>query len=87
VDVEALTAAAVATGGRLVVVEDHYRQGGVGAAVMEGLADSARPPRIAHLAVSGLPGSGRSVDLMDAAGISVRHVVAAARRLVAADGA
>ncbi len=87
VDVETLSAAAAATGGRLVVVEDHYRQGGVGAAVMEALADGECPPRIAHLAVSGLPGSGKTADLMDLAGISARHVVAAARRLAGSAGA
>ncbi len=81
VDNEALEQAVAATGGRLVVVEDHYRQGGIGAAVMEAFAESRRQPRIAHLAVSGLPGSGPNDELMDKAGISVRHVCAAARRL------
>ena len=34
-----------------------------------------------HLAVSALPGSGRPEELLDAAGISARHIAAAARRL------
>lgn len=59
----------------LVVVEDHYPQGGIGAAVMESLADLPSPPQIAHLAVSGLPGSGTTDKLMDAAGISVEAIV------------
>ena len=68
-----------------MVVEDHYPQGGLGAAVMEALSEEERPPRIRHLAVRGLPGSGRPAELLDAAGISARHIVAAARSL-AADG-
>jgi transketolase len=83
VDVDTLREAATVTSGRLVVVEDHYREGGLGAAVMEALSDEPRPPRIAHLAVRGTPGSGTPAELMDWAGISARHVVAAARRLVA----
>jgi transketolase len=39
------------------------------------------PPRIVHLAVRGLPGSGKPVELMDKAEISARHIVAAAKRL------
>jgi transketolase len=83
VDVDTLRDAAIVTSGRLLVVEDHYREGGLGAAVMEALSDEPRPPRIAHLAVRGTPGSGTPAELMDWAGISARHVVEAARRLVA----
>jgi transketolase len=81
VDVKTLREAARVTKGRLVVVEDHYPQGGLGAAVMEALALES-PPRIAHLAVKGLPGSGKPEELMNAAGISSRHIVAAAVKLV-----
>jgi transketolase len=49
---------------------------------MEAFVEAGKAPRIAHLAVSGLPGSGPSAELMDQAGIAVRHVRAAARRLV-----
>lgn len=83
VDVAALRDASLVTGGRLVVAEDHYPQGGLGAAVMEALAGEARPPRIAHCAVLGLPGSGTPAELMEAAGISARHIAAAARELLA----
>jgi transketolase len=81
VDVRSLRDAVRATGGRLVVVEDHYPQGGLGAAVLEALADEPAPPRLVHLAVRGLPTSGKPEELMAAAGIDARHVVAAARRL------
>lgn len=85
VDTATLARAADHSGGRLVVVEDHYPQGGLGAAVLEALADRARPPRVAHLAVRGLPGSGRPEEVMDAAGITAPHIAAAARRLVDSD--
>src|SRR6266702_1264044 len=81
IDTQALLEAASATGDRLVVAEDHYAAGGIGSAVMEALASDMDPPRIVHLAVRGLPGSGKPAELMDKAEISARHIVAAARRL------
>jgi transketolase len=80
VDVKTLREAAKATK-RLVIVEDHYPEGGIGAAVMEALAAEGTP-RIAHLAVKGLPTSGKPDELMNAAGISAKHIVAAATKLV-----
>jgi transketolase len=81
IDKVTLQEAAAHTRGKLVVVEDHYPEGGLGAAVMEALAADMDPPRIVHLAVRGLPGSGKPTELMDKAEISVRHIVAAAKRL------
>jgi len=86
VDVKTLREAARATKGRLVVVEDHYPEGGLGAAVLEALANDP-PVRLAHLAVKGLPESGKPDELMNAAGISARQIVAAATRLAHASGA
>jgi transketolase len=82
VDVDTLHDAVDDIGGRLVVVEDHHPEGGVGAAVMEALAGCRHPPQIAHLAVRELPGSGRPAELMDAAGIGSAAITEAARRLV-----
>jgi transketolase len=84
VDVKTLREAVRATKGRLVIVEDHYPEGGLGAAVMEALAADGLPTKIAHLAVKGLPTSGKPDELMNAAGISARHIVAAATKLLAA---
>jgi transketolase len=88
IDRDTLVEACRVTNGRLVVVEDHYPAGGIGSAVLEALADAsllALPPlRVVHLAVRGLPGSGRPAELLDAAGISSRHIIDAARRLVGA---
>ena len=43
VDAETLRAAAEATGGRIVTVEDHWPEGGIGDAVLEALADGETP--------------------------------------------
>ncbi|HVA08530.1 MAG TPA: transketolase, partial [Acidimicrobiales bacterium] len=81
-DRDALVDACWVTGSRLVIVEDHYPAGGIGSAVLEALADAAVPSlQAALLAVRDLPGSGTPAELLDAAGISARHIVAAARRL------
>jgi Transketolase, C-terminal subunit len=82
IDAETLVRSARATGGRLVVVEDHYPEGGIGEAVMEALTEAGESFKLAHLAVRGLPGSGRPAELMEAAGISVEQVVAATRHLL-----
>jgi transketolase len=85
IDRDALVEACRVTDSRLVVVEDHYPEGGIGSAVLEALADASVPPlQVAHLAVRGLPTSGTPAELLDVAGISSRHIVAAARRLVRA---
>jgi len=82
VDAATLREASAATGGRLVVAEDHYPQGGLGAAVMEALALEPSPPRVAHCAVRELPTSGTPDELMEAAGISARWIAEAARSLL-----
>jgi transketolase len=83
VDVKTLREAVRVTKGKLVIVEDHYPEGGLGAAVMEALAADGLP-RIAHLAVRGLPTSGKPDELMNAAGIAAKQIIAAATKLVQA---
>ena len=86
VDVATLVAALEATGARIVIAEDHYPEGGLGAAVLEALAGAGRlaagPLHIAHLAVTGLPTSGTPAELLNAAGISATQIADAARQLV-----
>ncbi len=84
VDTRTLREASDATAGRLVIVEDHYPEGGLGAAVMEALALDENPPRVTHLAVRGLPGSGTPEELMAAAGIDADAIVTAVNTLVGA---
>jgi transketolase len=83
VDVETLRAAAEATG-RLVVAEDHWPEGGLGEAVLSAFAGSEEGPRVAHLAVREMPGSGKPAELLAAAGIDAEHIASAARELVGA---
>jgi transketolase len=83
VDVDALTDAAAITNGRLVIAEDHHPEGGLGSAVLDALTGAGRVDlTIKHLAVSELPGSGTSAELLDAAGLTADHIAAAARSLV-----
>ena len=82
IDHDTISAALEATGGRLVVAEDHYPEGGLAAAVLESLAPDGRPLKLAHCAVRGLPGSGKPEELMDAAGISAGSIADAARLIL-----
>ncbi len=89
IDVATLRQAARETGGRLVVAEDHWPEGGLGDAVLAAFAatadgDGVEPlPRVVKLGVRAMPGSGKPEELLDAAGISARHIVAAVHRLLA----
>jgi transketolase len=83
VDVETLRATAEATGGRLVVAEDHWPEGGLGDAVLSAFADAVESVKVVHLAVHEMPGSGKPAELLAAAGIDAEHIATAARRLVA----
>ncbi|HEY7017730.1 MAG TPA: transketolase [Gaiellaceae bacterium] len=84
VDVETLRAAAEATGGRILTVEDHWPEGGIGDAVLEALSDGESPVRVVRLAVREMPGSGKPAELLAAAGIDAAHIADAARKLVGA---
>ena len=82
VDTATLIVAARETG-RLVLVEDHHPEGGIGEAVLEALAgQGVSGVAIAHLAVTIMPGSGTPQELLDEAGISADHIATAARRLI-----
>jgi transketolase len=83
-DEETLRDAAEATGGRIVTVEDHWREGGLGEAVLAAFAEAEERPRVKVLAVSGMPHSGKPAELLAAAGIDADHIAQAARELVGA---
>jgi transketolase len=83
IDTATLTAAAQATGGRLVVAEDHHAEGGLGEAVTSALVAAGQQNlAIAHLAVREMPGSGSGTELLAWAGIDADHIAVAARQLV-----
>jgi transketolase len=79
IDTRTLLESASATGGRLVVAEDHWSEGGIGSAVLEAFNDAGHPVRVSHLAVRRMPGSGDALELMEAAGISAGQIAQAAR--------
>src|SRR5213080_3854639 len=87
VDGETLRAAAEATGGRVLTVEDHWPEGGIGDAVLEALSDGETPARVVRLAVRDMPGSGKPAELLAAAGIDAEHIAEAAQALVGARAA
>ena len=82
IDEATLREAAAATG-RLVTVEDHWPEGGIGDAVLEVFADATERPRIVRLAVHSMPGSATPAQQLAAAGIDAAAIAAAARALVA----
>ena len=81
IDVATLVTAARETG-TIIVVEDHWPEGGLGDAVLEAYTRNGGPlPRVIKLGVRSMPGSGTPQQLLDAAGISARHIVETVRKL------
>jgi transketolase len=80
IDVETLHEAARVTGGRIVVVEDHWCEGGIGDAVLDVFADMmGDSPMVVKLAVRAMPTSGTPPELLRAAGIDAAHIAQAVR--------
>jgi len=79
---ETLLEAARATRNTLIVVEDHYSDGGLGDAVLSALAPEA--VRVIKLAVPEVPLSGKPEELIAAAGISASHIIAVVKQLAGA---
>jgi transketolase len=83
IDKETLHRAAQDTGGKIVVVEDHWFEGGIGDAVLDafvGVGDHA--PTVVKLAVEHMPGSGEPAELMHAAKIDADAIVEAVKSLL-----
>jgi len=79
VDREGLVAAARATGGCLITVEDHYAVGGIGDAVAEAVADAGVTVR--RLAIREIARSGKPEELVERFGISASHIIKEVRSL------
>ncbi|PYS40640.1 MAG: transketolase [Acidobacteria bacterium] len=77
IDAQGILTAAKESGGRIVVVEDHYEQGGLGDAVLEAVGNEAK---VLRLAVREIPRSGPPDALIEKYGISSNHIVAAVKR-------
>jgi transketolase len=82
-DTAALAENVRATGGRLIIVEDHYREGGIGEAVIAALCEAGVSlTAVRQLAPDRVPHSGAPNELLDLFGISARHIVAAAEQIL-----
>ncbi|HEX6542220.1 MAG TPA: transketolase [Ktedonobacterales bacterium] len=88
VDVRTLREAAAATGGRIVTVEDHWLEGGVGAAVLDAFAgtDEQQPDThqttVIKLGVHHMPDSATPDQELEEAGINADAIVAAVKKLL-----
>ncbi len=85
IDADTLHKAARECRQQLIVVEDHWPEGGIGDAVSEVFdgADGVHP-HITRLAVRIMPGSGKPAELLEQAGIDADHIVSAVRKCVSA---
>jgi transketolase len=87
VDAATLRAAARETG-RIVVVEDHWPEGGLGDAVLSAVAAGGAPlPAVRKLAVRSMPASAPPEEQLQLAGIDMASIATAAAELVAGRGA
>ena len=82
IDSKTLLKAAKETG-KMVTVEDHWPQGGLGEAVLEVLSQEKTGTLVTKLAVSSMPTSGSPEDLLSAAGIDSQHITEAVKNLIA----
>jgi transketolase len=80
VDAPALLEAARATDNRVLTVEDHYTEGGIGAAVQEAVGSEG--VAVHRLAVTEIPRSGPPRQLLERHGIGRAAIVAKVRALV-----
>jgi len=77
IDRAGLIAAGKASGGRLITVEDHYAQGGLGDAVSEAVWDQGFT--VQRLAVREIPRSGEPDELLERYGISAAAIARAVK--------
>jgi transketolase len=79
IDAEGLRNAAAQTNNTILVVEDHYYDGGLGDAVLNAVA--VHSVRVHKMAVTTVPRSGKPDELLEAHGISARCIVEQVKRL------
>ncbi|XP_030279419.1 transketolase-like protein 2 [Sparus aurata] len=81
-DASTILASARATGGRIITVEDHYKEGGLGEAVLSAVGEEPGIV-VTRIAVTSVPRSGKPQELMDLYGISAKHIANAVRQTFA----
>jgi transketolase len=82
VDTATCQAAVRDTAGRVITVEDHRPEGGLGDAVLGAVATKGLPLRLVKLGVRHMPGSGTPAQQLAAARIDAAAIVAAATELL-----
>ena len=83
IDGKAIAAEIAATGGKLITVEDHWPEGGIGEAVLSSLAAvGAAPTKFKLMAVNAMPHSGKPEELVDAFGISARDIISEVKAIL-----
>ncbi|MGQ0550283.1 MAG: transketolase [Armatimonadota bacterium] len=87
IDAQTLREAFRATGGHLVVAEDHWPEGGLGDAVLEVLTDLSMEgagivPSVRRLAVRNMPGSATPEQQLAEAGIDAKSIAEAAEAIL-----
>jgi len=80
-DIVAVQDNAAACGGRVITVEDHYPEGGIGDAVLDAVS-SYRNMIVRKLAVNDVPRSGPPADLLEMFGISASNIVKAVNDVI-----
>lgn len=68
-------------GGRIITVEDHYPEGGIGEAVLSAVAEE-RNIIVKMIAVQTVPRSGPPNALLDYFGISSKHIINVVQEIV-----
>ncbi|MEQ2246084.1 Transketolase-like protein 2 [Ilyodon furcidens] len=81
-DAATILSCARATGGQIITVEDHYKEGGLGEAVLSAMGGEPGIV-VTRLAVTGVPRSGKPQELLDLFGISAKHIANAVRQTFA----
>jgi len=80
-DIQAVQDNAAACNGRIITVEDHYPEGGLGDAVLDAVS-SYRNMIVRKLAVNAVPRSGPPAELLEMFGISANSIVKAVNEVI-----
>merc|ERR1711983_190211 len=80
-DITAIQDNAAACSGRIITVEDHYPEGGIGDAVLDAVS-SYRNMIVRKLAVNAVPRSGPPAELLEMFGISADNIVKAVNDII-----
>jgi transketolase len=80
IDIQGLLDAAVRSNNTLLVVEDHYYDGGLGDAVLNAVVNHS--VRVFKLAVREIPRSGKPEELLEYCGISANAIMKKVKELL-----